>query len=1214
MAGPTAIGLQFGTGSGGSIAKGLAFTNFFTGVELDDNSITLMGDAFGTNAAGTKLLGNGTGVINRGSNNSILNSLFVDSALDGVFNDHSGGDMILGNLFGQDPTNGLARPNGRYNVGEDGGTANLYQGNISGDAGQDDYWTHNSSGDSFFGNDIGQTPTGAPAGNTLNGLVFHNSDHMTSGGPAPGRGNIVVNNGANGLFITGTLSNGIVAQGNNIGTDAAGTPRKGNTQDGVNINGGASNNTVSGNVVSDNQGGGIHLDGTVAFLAGTVIANNKIGTDISGSIALGNAGGGIIVNQAALSTLQNNIISGNRANGVLITGNMATGNLVQGNFIGTNAAGTGALPNASNGVMIQNGASGNMIGGTSSGSGNVISGNAGGGGILITDPGTNNNTVQRNFIGTDDTGNMALSNAFGGGIESGASNNTIVNNTFSGNLADGVDINGAGTNGNLVQGGFIGTNSAGTAALGNGGIGFFVNGGQNNDVNRVAISGNTGDGVRLDGGATGNLFKFNFVGTDFTGTKAIGNGGSGYHFLVAPHNAIGAAGAAGSGGVISANALDGITIDLGSDNTTIVNAEIGTDITGTQNLGNRGNGISTAANHITATASDIWDNGGDGIHYVYAPGSDNEFLGDSFFLNNGLGINNGFPNTTTHCGGTAVPTNPPALISAFRGVGGSLAITGDLDEEPNATFHVDLFANPSTSSSFPQAMLSLGSLNVTTGSNCIGSFTVTFPVPAPGLFGPSVNITGIATGIGMKGSSLISFAIPIVAATVPITVDTLPPGLNVTVDGVTSVSPQTFNWVPGSTHTIATTSPQAGTPGEQFVWTSWSDGGAVSHTVIAPPSASTFTANFKTQFQLTTGASPAGAGMVTPPSGNFYDALSMVNVSESPVSGSGFAFTGWSGPVADPFSPSTHVIMTMPVSAIADYTLIYSPSILNFLNVQNGQNATLSFTVTANLAVTARPGTITAGSSNFTIVQQPPTTPIPKGGTFFLKLNFAPNGVGPFTGNLLVPTNLGDYNFALMGNGTDAPPVIHVPGSVTAAATSPAGSTVTFVVTAFDLEPGTVVLTCSPGSGTFFPVGTTTVNCIATDAAGLTATASFPVTVILGMPQLNITIVGKGLGPNGTHFVDLQTMDIGTGNAFNVQIKKLNFRTLNGTGTVTYNPTVSGVLPLSEGNINVNASNTVRIFLNIPSGVLRYSIIESGCYQDVLGKTFNYSFAQAATP
>ena len=61
--------------------------------------------------------------------------------------------------------------------------------------------------------------------------------------------------------------------------------------------------------------------------------------------------------------------------GIEITGSGASNNAVLGNFIGTNAAGTAALGNGT-GVVIDNGASNNTIGGTGAGAGNVISGNS----------------------------------------------------------------------------------------------------------------------------------------------------------------------------------------------------------------------------------------------------------------------------------------------------------------------------------------------------------------------------------------------------------------------------------------------------------------------------------------------------------------------------------------------------------------------------------------------------------------------------------------------------------------------------------------------------------------------------------------------------------------------------------------------------------------------------------------------------------------------
>ena len=63
-------------------------------------------------------------------------------------------------------------------------------------------------------------------------------------------------------------------------------------------------------------------------------------------------------------------------------------------------------------------------------------------------------------------------------------------------------------------------------------------------------------------------------------------------------------------------------------------------------------------------------------------------------------------------------------------------------------------------------------------------------------------------------------------------------------------------------------------------------------------------------------------------------------------------------------------------------------------------------------------------------------------------------------------------------------PAITVPPNIKAPATGPTGAVVTYAVTASDVVDGDVPPTCSPASGSLFPVGTTTVTCDAVDAAG----------------------------------------------------------------------------------------------------------------------------------
>jgi hypothetical protein len=74
------------------------------------------------------------------------------------------------------------------------------------------------------------------------------------------------------------------------------------------------------------------------------------------------------------------------------------------------------------------------------------------------------------------------------------------------------------------------------------------------------------------------------------------------------------------------------------------------------------------------------------------------------------------------------------------------------------------------------------------------------------------------------------------------------------------------------------------------------------------------------------------------------------------------------------------------------------------------------------------------------------------------------------------------------------PPTLTMPPNVITNATSTAGATVTFAATAADLS-GPTTITCSPASGSTFPIGTTTVGCQARDASGNVSTGSFTVSV-----------------------------------------------------------------------------------------------------------------------
>lgn len=85
-----------------------------------------------------------------------------------------------------------------------------------------------------------------------------------------------------------------------------------------------------------------------------------------------------------------------------------------------------------------------------------------------------------------------------------------------------------------------------------------------------------------------------------------------------------------------------------------------------------------------------------------------------------------------------------------------------------------------------------------------------------------------------------------------------------------------------------------------------------------------------------------------------------------------------------------------------------------------------------------------------------------------------------------------------------APPVLALPADVRTPATSVWGATVTYSVTSTDLVDPAPAVSCTPPSGSLFPIGTTTVWCAATDRTGNVARGSFAVTVTAGPPVVTV--------------------------------------------------------------------------------------------------------------
>jgi len=75
------------------------------------------------------------------------------------------------------------------------------------------------------------------------------------------------------------------------------------------------------------------------------------------------------------------------------------------------------------------------------------------------------------------------------------------------------------------------------------------------------------------------------------------------------------------------------------------------------------------------------------------------------------------------------------------------------------------------------------------------------------------------------------------------------------------------------------------------------------------------------------------------------------------------------------------------------------------------------------------------------------------------------------------------------------PPVLTLPAGVSATATTPSGAVVSYAAAASDPVDGPRPIICLPASGSTFPIGTTTVQCHATDSNGHTTNGTFAVTV-----------------------------------------------------------------------------------------------------------------------
>ena len=469
-------------------------------------------------------------------------------------------------------------------------------------------------------NDIGVDPGGNAAGNGW-GIRVIGADSTQIGGGFAALRNVIANSRDAGISIEGGSKHTLIA-GEYIGLDALGRPA-GNGR-GI-VVAGSDSTTIGGgpagfrNFIANNQGIGISIEGGSKH---TLVTGNSIGIDAAGRS--GGNGTGIVVDGSESTTIGGavagfrNIIARNQGAGIVIQGG-SKHTLVTGNYVGVDAAGD----TAGNGTGIAiAGADSNTVGGALPLERNVISGNVHQG--IVLQGGSSSNTLLGNFIGTDTLGAQKMGNGGVGVFVVAAPNNTIggtsaaARNVIAGNTLGGITIQTS--NNTRVYGNYVGVSATGVAPLGNGKVGIAVKDATATLIGALPpsttshaaaaaggcgsltpspsstpgnlISSNDSVGISISGkAARGTRISANYVGTDLTGLRGLGNGSDGIFVEDAPDTWIGA-GAPGSGNLVSDNGRAGIHV-AGTDaaDAFVQGNTVGTTYDGVLPLGNGRSGI-----------------------------------------------------------------------------------------------------------------------------------------------------------------------------------------------------------------------------------------------------------------------------------------------------------------------------------------------------------------------------------------------------------------------------------------------------------------------------------------------------------------------------------------------------------------------------------------------------------------------------------------------
>jgi CSLREA domain-containing protein len=224
----------------------------------------------------------------------------------------------------------------------------------------------------------------------------------------------------------------------------------------------------------------------------------------------------------------------------------------------------------------------------------------------------------------------------------------------------------------------------------------------NSVVKGLAINRFGGAGIEVDG-AENVRIEGNFIGTNPAGTQDLGNAGAGVLTSGSATTVGGTSRAARN--IISGNGANGFaTSDLDSR---VLGNLVGTDRTGTEPLGNGGNGVrcysnGTIGGTTAASANVIAFNAEDGVavsHPIVSDIDGNTIRRNSIFSNGEQGIDLGDDGRTPNDGAGDADDGPNTLqnfplLASARTVGDTTTIKARLTSRPGRVFVVRFFSNP----------------------------------------------------------------------------------------------------------------------------------------------------------------------------------------------------------------------------------------------------------------------------------------------------------------------------------------------------------------------------------------------------------------------------------------------------------------------------------------------------------------------------------------